>query len=494
MNFLKRVAPIWMIVSFFGCEQPSRPNQVGAFVVTIVNGDQGTQKNPRVFSTDLVEYTVNIEARTNDGTNKLDDSFNGWVVVSVLPTGKLEQDPLAVEMKNGKAQNVKVAFKMAFGPVRIVVTEEGYTPRINDPGNSVCLNGKDDDADGYADFPADKGCFYANDENEEGGGGAVGATESIFFANPRIEDVQKPSSIGAGGDASVLYQQRIIVDRGWLMVARVGVDGLYVTDMDGVTWDGAQFTVDPLLLSYRSVFAFNFSTPLNLQEGDCLVQLDGTVEEFYGFTEIGKPTWKKGDYEFCAAKARAAGLSEAECPKDEIGSNEAQAVQCRVTVENLANTPMDITKMVIEVDRVERSVWDDRFLELERYEAALVQVSDVNVFDELRECDVNGNGVVDWSSDQESDCSNDCGDTAGCVVWETYSRYQQWTVTFTDGLGEKRELAVVSVGAIPDFDPVKSPGKKLGKLVGTLRHISFGRPAWILEPRRVADCPDCKNE
>jgi len=53
---------------------------------------------------------------------------------------------------------------------------------------------------------------------------------------------------------------------------------------------------------------------------------------------------------------------------------------------------------------------------------------------------------------------------------------------------------VVSAGSVPDFDPLEKQNQPLDRVVGTLRHLSFGRPAWILEPRRPGDCPQCKNE
>ena len=57
---------------------------------------------------------------------------------------------------------------------------------------------------------------------------------------------------------------------------------------------------------------------------------------------------------------------------------------------------------------------------------------------------------------------------------------------------------MVSQGAFKDFDPVAAAagageGKLLTEITGTMRNMSFLRPKWILEPRRQADCEDCKN-
>lgn len=512
-----------------------RSSEVGGFSVKLDAVDRGTPDEPLAFSVAVQTRTVDIQALKNDGSGQMAADYNGWVTLYILPNGELDRYPLAVKLVDGRADNVEVKYKLAYGEVRIVATDEGYVPRQVDPGGAACNNGIDDDGDGFVDT-ADRGCFWANDETEwassstidlssdeqdsflqgigvsEFGHGGTGASEVIYYSNPRIADVQTPEGVGSGGDESVLKQKRVSIDEGWILVARVGVDGLYVVDMDGQEYEeGKGFVIEPVDLSFRSVFAFNFSTPRNLQEGDCLVSLDGTVEEFFGYTEMGKPTWNKGDYAFCAAKARDAKVPASLCPEKQslvcsvsnkdcsadkaiCGDDEACVDPCRKVIEELINTPVDITTLMIDNNGTQVSVWDDRTLELERFESSLVQVSNVSVFSELRDCDTNGNGVLDFYIDAESDCSDDCGDAPKCVIGETYRRYVQWTVNFKDGKGEERELAVVSGGAIPTFDPLQAQGKTLSKIVGTLRHLTFGRPAWILEPRRPSECPDCVNE
>ncbi|MCC6748804.1 MAG: hypothetical protein IT371_14185 [Deltaproteobacteria bacterium] len=474
-----------------GCEVPDQP-RVGAFKVTLVGSpEKGTPERPIPFSLEAKEFTVRVEALRPDGSGAPDPNFNGWVVIAARPSGSLDPSPAAVRLAGGKADNVKLALKLAYGPVRLVATEQGYDPRLTDAAKAQCNNGRDDDGDGYIDAADDRGCFYPNDQSEAGGAGATGASEEIFFANPRLADVQKPAGLGRGGDSSPLWRQRVTVDAGFLLVTRLSVDGLYLSDFDGVTWDGAKWVADAASLSYRHVFAFNFSTPMNIQEGDCLVQIDGTIDEFFNYTELGKPTWKKGDYAFCAAKARAAGLTS--CPATVTAQNGAAADACRRSVGTLANTPVELTKLMVEEGGKPISVWDARTMQTERFESALVQLSDVTIMSEVRACDQNGNANIDFSDPAEEQCSNACGDDPGCQVKESFVRYNQWTVSFEDGEGTRRELAIVSKGALPNFDPSKALGKKIGRLVGTIRHLGFGRPAWVLEPRRQTDCPDCKN-
>lgn len=527
---MKRKLLFTIALALVACQDTRTiPFEVGSFDVRLLGGQSiGTAEQPLPFSNNSTDVSVDIFARRDDAPNQLDRQFSGWVVLDVRPSGLIDPATRVTKLENGEARNVTVRFKQAYGTVRIVASEEGYVPRLTDPGNAACINGIDDDGDGFVDFPGtggganstagDRGCFAANDDDESGGTGASGASGPIFFANPRISDVQAPIQAG-GDDESPLFGTRVTIDRGFMLVTRVGVDGMYLTDFDGVKYQGNNFVIDPLGLSYRSVFAFNFSTPANLYEGDCLVQLDGSVDEFFGYTEIGKPTWKKGDAAYCGQLAANTGLSLCAAPANE-GANARAAREraCRLAIEGLANTPVELTRMVID-DGTKRSLWDNRLRDAERFESALIQLSScsadtdctdggtcnratgrcstaaknpVRIFTELRVCDSNGDGIVDFSIKAESDCSNDCGDDPRCVVAETYRRFGQWTVHFVDGTDQLREVSVTTTGSAPNFDPTAAKGREIGKLVGTMRHLNFGRPAWIVEPRRSSDCADCK--
>jgi hypothetical protein len=510
MSDLLRIAIlVWLALGSPACaDQPEVPG-IGAFrVIFVDHPDLGSSDRPLPFSATKEQvFTVDIDALRSNAPDTVETGFDGWALLSVQPEGRTTQDPQAVKLTAGRASGVKVSIVMAFGPVRLIVTDVGYVPAA-EAGKAACNNRQandpesgDDDGDGFVDYPKDRGCFYGNDDTETGGTGATGASPVITFADPRLSDVQKP---GRNKDASALQGTRVTVDRGVLLITRVSTDGMYVTDYDGAKWDAVQQTwvVVPQDMSYHSAFAFNYSSPINITEGDCLVQLDGTVGEFYGFTELNQPTWKKGDYVFCAAQARQAGL--AACQADEA-TDIAKGSPCRLAIERLANTPFGLTRMVVDDGGTQRSIWDQRYMETERFEAALVQLDDVDLFTELRKCDRNGNGLIDFSDAQEADCSNACGDEAACQVAETYYRYNQWTVSFVDGLGDVQKVSVQSAASLPRFDP-RGPRvisddqdktllkpQKLSRLVGTLRHLSFGSPPWILEPRRPSDCPDCKN-
>ena len=519
-----RLIPLFVIAAMTGgaCgESPGFDPSVGAFKVTLTKAsttDPGTAEAPRAFSSSAESYIVDIVALRHDVVGQVQDTgYNGHVVLKVVPTGKLDQDPFVVEVKNGQATGVKVGVRMAFGTVRLVAADLGYKP-AKVLADAACLNGKDDDGDGFID-DEDKGCLIGGDDSEEGGNGATGASAPLYYANPRLYDIQKPIPGESLGDESAMDGMRVTVDRGWLLITNLSSDGLYVTDYEGAKWDAAAGTwkIAAQDLSYDHMFAFNFNVPLNLQVGDCLVELDGKVEEFYGYTEMGFPSWKKGDNKFCFAKARAAGLTS--CPTDGDSSSVAGKA-CRAAIEALASTPVDISKPIDYTDPntgTTTKVWPFKDkLFAERFEAGLVQVSSVTLFSKAKKCDRNGNGNIDFNDpndplELEEKCANGCGDDETCIVYEQYKEYNQWSVNMSatvDSVDYVQEVSAISAGAIPNWNAMtgcdfsastdglsctRTKAKTLSKVLGTLRTFQFGRPPWILQTRSPADCPDCDN-
>jgi len=538
-----RFSPLFAVALLMACSEPPVVPRPDSFKVTFVGQpDLGSLKSPKPFIVDKTapdKYTVNIEAMDR-GQPATD--FNGWVVLTVRPICPRFEDLFQkfVKLDSGKAQNVEMEVALVSGAVHIIAREVGYVQSAN-LDTAACNNGVDDDGDGFIDMD-DRGCFYPSDDTEEGGTGGTGASPPIQYANPTMAQVQEPV---ASGDASPLDTCQMAVDTGWMLITRITNDGLYLTDYSKATWDpaGNKWIVTGDDVAYAAMFAYNYSQPINLQEGDCLISIDGQVDEFFGFTELGKPTWRKGDFGFCGVKGYLAGLTDV-CPSKETageccdqacvadlqrqGRGEADVTAsccqeskcpadyacidykcrpdpeapkhrtCRQRIEGLANTPADITTLMIDLDGTDYSVWDkSRLYRLaERFESGLVQLSNVNVFTEARHCDADGDHQINFADNQEKQCANDCGDKIDCVVWETYNRYNQWTVNFKDGVGVDQEVNMVSAGAIQDFDPLKLPGsgtKTLDKVIGNLRHLTFGRPPWILNVRGPDDCPQCKN-
>lgn len=522
------------LVAVAGCSDlPELPRQVGAFKVELAPGTAtGTTEKPLAVVVEqgkATQFTLDITALRNDAAEQVDTSFNGSAVITVEPTGQTVVEPKVVKFNAGRASGVKVGVYMAYGAVRLKVTDVGYDPAAS-PGDAKCLNGKDDDGDGYIDIGKDRGCYTGGDDAEEGGSGATGATQVLHYATLRMADVQRPV-LGKAGDQSPFWKQRVTVDRGWLLVTSVSADGFYVTDFEGgATWDSSSksWKLDAEKLSYTSMFVFNFSTPINLRQGDCLTQIDGAVDEFYGYTELSKPFWKKGDFAFCAAKAYQAGLTD--CPRTIKDGCKAGACPtgytcaagdclptindapggktCRENWEKLIDTPLDLTQLTLDDGTGTKvSVWNTPLLMTERFESALVKLSNVKVFTEARRCDLNGDQVIDFDDALEKQCSNNCGDSKTCMVLESFATYGQWTVHFDDASNATQEVAVNSSGTIPAWAPMqqcifpqgdqskctRAQPKVLTEVVGTMRHLIFGRPPWTIETRSPNDCLDCKN-
>lgn len=78
-----------------------------------------------------------------------------------------------------------------------------------------------------------------------------------------------------------------------------------------------------------------------------------------------------------------------------------------------------------------------------------------------------------------------------CPSWPDcpdYDEYRQWTL---DAGG--CSINVLSRYTLAGFDPPANRGRPVTRMVGTLRHIQFADPQWILEPRNAGDvcCPTC---
>ena len=166
-----------------------------------------------------------------------------------------------------------------------------------------------------------------------------------------------------------------------LVVTRVAKDGFYVTDISG------QAT------GFNHLFAFNFSTPRGMRVCDRVTLLSGTVSELFGFTELNFPSF------------------------DVDPLFEGEEAKCKVPEPALLDD-------VIIADANE----------MEKLESGLVRITDLrvaskfgpkpalnNVFaEDQSNCDLNGDGKVDFDSDAEAACGNACSADADCAEWTGY--------------------------------------------------------------------------
>lgn len=405
--------------------------------LTIEDGDPGEPDAPLPFTLEGLPFTVSLEAVDVDG--RVDESFDGFVRLTVVP-GQLEVVSAPegsivgnVHLTLGRADGVEVIVSRSFGRTHLWAEDVGFSPAAPG-GESACNNHRDDDGDGWWDYPTDPGCHFANDDTEEAGTYATGLGEDLVFANPTLADVEGRGTASPLGGAAVTIE---IGDKREpsVVVTRISVNGMYLSDLRHLD-------------DYGHVFAFNYSTPERTRVCDRLARLDGIVSEFFGFTEVNFPSWEIVPWE---------------------------------------GEPGDGSCPVPEPKEVDATLGGDP-LAMEAYEGGLIRLRAVTVgrFDD---CDINGDGLVDRAGpsgcDPECSCANDCEADLDCTELNQYIEFGQWTVRLDEGAGPK--FFVVSNATAPEFDPTTHSGEIIDSITGTLDSIAFIDPPWILEPRCPAD-------
>jgi hypothetical protein len=362
-----------------------------------------------------------------------------------------------VRLRNGKATAI-VEVTAVYGETRLLVEDLGYTPA--EPGETpACANGENDDPDEdvFVDFPTDPGCAFANDDSEELGSFSVGTSPPLHFALPTLRQVQ-----GAGSATPYAYEGiEVKTDAPQvLVVTRIAKDGFYVTDLADQD------------RGHNHMFAFSFSTPPGLRVCDRVTYLTGTLAEFFGFTEMNFPSFEaeplfEGDEERCLVPEPVL-LDAADLPADEV----------------LVDDP----------------------LELEKQESGLVRIRDYQIagkfgpklamnnrFEADRSnCDLNGDGRVDFESEAEASCSNVCSDDPDCTEWTQYISRGSYKVR-----RGTNKIMIQTAGAA-GFNPVANRGAVLTSVSGTLRNFSGGDLNWTIETRctddLVCDLEGCSSE
>jgi hypothetical protein len=425
---LKAVAAL-VVVS---CNLSPPPGREGptSFRVVVTGESLGSASDPLPFSeSGGIEFDLAVAP--------VGGSFDGWVTVSAEPglvTGvsgtQTSGNHARLALAEGEEATLGVTLVLAYGSTRLWVTDAGYAPSTGTP---ACADGEDNDGDGLVDAMQDPGCVDESDGSEEGGSYIVGVSNELVYANPRIADVQ------GNGAASPLEGRAVTIDRGRLVVTRISTEGFYVTDVDGPSGRS------------NSLYVYNYSTPWGLRECDVVTNLAGIVGEFYGYTELQFPSWDVVDP---AGRVPHPG-SSAECP---------------------------IPDPVI----LDAALADD-WWEMEDYEAGLARIVDGRIGDTFMDCDLDGNGIVDFDG-REGDCKDNCDNHPECTEITQYFRYGQYSVVLDGCRGSAcTAVSVVTRDVLPNFWADHHADMTIPFITGTVRHLSFGRPPWILEARCADD-------
>ena len=437
------------ILFLFGCgptdihvDWANRPT---SFKISIQNNPSADIKGKRLALESGVKVSLDITALSAQGMGRM-SAFSKWVHIYARP-GRLKvlepkdaynppkvlDSGAYVYVKDGNIDNVKVEISNAFGNTRIWVEDNGYLPPTAAGSTAECADGKDNNGNDMIDLK-DPGCLMANDHSEDGGTGASGVSDILYFVSPRLSDVQGHSQ------STPFTHEEVDVTRGFMVVTRITNSGFYVTDIEDTT-------------GYNNMYVYSYHMPADLRVCDVVTDLRGTVSEFYGFTELNFPSWSS-------------------IPWDE------KRAPCYVGKPKLpVLQPSDIQNR-------------DK---MESLEAGVVRLVDVTTGDTPKLCDLNGDGKVNYCSSDPSDpecqCSTTCTHDPYCTDSLNYKKYAQWAAVIHDTKGgNPTKVWVISQQAVPQFDPFKNGGRRhISSITGTLKEFQYLKPyPWIIEVR----CPD----
>jgi hypothetical protein len=417
-------------------------------------------------------FVVTLEAL--DAYGMTDTLFNGFVRVSVEPGGVSQiigPDVVGrnVMMRLGRSLPHVVEVTGAYGTTRIWAEDMGYLPA--DPLKMPqCSDGLDNNGNGLIDYPADPGCAFANDDTEDGGTYAAGVSAAVHFELPTVAQVQ---GFGSNTPSKTPFANEQVEIRSaspaTLIVTRVSSDGFYVTDINPNVPDADK-------LRYASIFAFNFNSPWGMRVCDRLDYLSGTMSEFFGFTELGFPSYKVHQWRLPTDTDPGDGPCPVPEPKE-------------ITAGELPNSAGAEASM-------------------EPWESALVRLKNVRIAahfgpekipaDTLipgpnaSNCDLNDDGKVDFDTpgNIELACSKNCLLDPECSDWRSYSTRGNYRVVVPGStLGMQLNTNTVS-----GFDPYLLKGHTLAVVTGTMRHFSGGDLNWTIDTRCSDDLVYCKPD
>lgn len=219
-----------LLLAGTGCVQDKSGflDELSSFRVEITSGNPGSEGTPLDFSSTGTPFTLSVTALNGRGEEM---AFDGLLRVSAEP-GVVSPETLSVSGGQGSGT---FDLSLAFGKSRIWVEDKGS---IKEPGTF-----------------------------------ATGVTETLWFKNPHVRDIQESTTT----TTSPFEGQRITVTDGTMVVTEVTHEGFYITDTDDTEWN--------------SVYMFTFSRPDDIVRGDTLSRLSGTVDEFLGFTEMQNPAF-----------------------------------------------------------------------------------------------------------------------------------------------------------------------------------------------------------
>lgn len=227
------------LVVLSACRQPiERGTGRGptSFKVEVVQGEIGEIGDPLTFAAQI-DFVLDITATDHKG--EVAEWFDGDVHLDVNPVGELADGQAEwISLDEGRASNVALSIAGVHGPAAIWVEDIG--------------------------------------DSDKPGSYATGASPRLFVGDPMVADLQITDNHRVSPLAGDFVD--VDVDGREVVVTAVTNDGFYISDK-----------MSP---DYGGLFVFTHSRARGVETGDRVVQLAGTAEDFFGFTELSFPSWQ----------------------------------------------------------------------------------------------------------------------------------------------------------------------------------------------------------
>lgn len=301
---LTTIISIMILSGCYGIKGNPEPENKGlaAFRVQFAGDfDPGTPEK-RLESADKYELSVNIYAIDHD--KKVMDTYNGTVEIT-LQYGKINS-VIREDVKNGVLTGFPVDMRYILGKEKIVV-HELIVDEEKSSGNTVAYKRS----------------------------GKLGVSETIYPPLASISEIQGNNSGSKGFDSK--YNNRNLNLKGKMMVVTAVIEGGFYLAEVGVKDYGAIY-----LYTYSTPYVDDPDVGYSLPIGSIIEEANGSVFEFFGFTEMSFPTFKP-KYKTVDGKKRI------------------------VIDESLVPEPFDVTAVLSDSE------------EMEKKEAAIVTVKNVTV-------------------------------------------------------------------------------------------------------------------
>jgi len=476
---------------------------------------KGSAVEPLPFPSAVpAKVTLSLEAVAADGKRLA--SYNGRAVVSVVP-GSIDAAQRRVQFVNGvPTAPVTVDLRFSYGETNVWVEDAGEYVL------SECDNDLDDDGDGLKDL-ADPDCQRAEQPAAAKATLATGISETLYFAEPRIRDLQFSPRCTTD---SPLGGENVTIESGTLICTGTTQNGLYVTDLASGP-DG-----------YSSVFLYTFSNPGGVKRGDRLCSIAGNAAEFIANTQLNFPSYQNARAD---RRAILEGQTYVPCapPEPELTGEGALPPPHPLTAEDVngtsavvppdfyricgpGDTPIEGLDDPTDCDAARQATRNiprelqlidcrrDNFA-MEPWEHALVAIENVTIGNRFEDCDINRDDRISrGEGDPEGACDEECGLDPLCTNLLSLEQYGQFAAGLDcgdapapdapDAGGSPGPVTATCAAKIyistrdtlgkSGYDVRKHEGEKLTRIVGHLRQTQPGagvQTIWVVEPRAPED-------